>query len=162
MSNHISEQRKKRVQQVIKAKIKNLQEWLAEGLPKGTFVPKNMKEFRSWEDAALNLEKIGSPNTMDKPHNRELKRTAETLIEALTKKRRQKESNREVSRLLVQMNEKDTLIKDLTDQWHATRQERDQAQKAARRSQSRLLELQNENGELTRKLSSLIPLKPVA
>jgi len=99
---------------------------------------------------------------MDKQHNRHLKQTVEMLIETLRKKRCKKKAHgREIGLLLIQINEKDKLIKDLTDQWHATRHERDQALKSARRSQNRLLELQDENGELARKLTSLVPLKPV-
>jgi hypothetical protein len=163
VAEHISGQRKDRSQAIIRKKIETLENWLADGVPSEAFVPRNMAEFRLWEDNALKLERIGSPNTIDKPHNRQLKVRAAHLIKGLTQKENKKEGKaRELDRLRIDSGTKEALIQDLTDQLHTIREESNRAMHDVRRLKNRNEELLRENGELTQKLNSLVSLRPVA
>jgi hypothetical protein len=162
MASHISSQRKEKAQENIESKIQILEGYLVHGIPENAFVPRNMTQFRLWEDCVANLARIGSPNTMDKPHNNGLKTRIEGLLNELAKRKHKRQSRRsEVDSLKIEVREKDRLVRDLTDQWHAKKHECDRAQQSERRLLNRVSELQRDNGELTQKLASLIPLRPL-
>lgn len=59
----------------IKRKLERLQELLANPESVGEPYPDDIEAFREWEDEIRNLERIGSPSTMNQrlsPHNRSL------------------------------------------------------------------------------------------
>jgi septal ring factor EnvC (AmiA/AmiB activator) len=160
LTKHISGQRKEKVQASIEWKINILEGYLVNGVPTNAFVPKNMTQFRLWEDAAANVARIGSPNTMDAIHNSGLKlRIGELLKELISKKNRRQSRSNEVSILRRELREMSRLIQDLTDQLHATRHECDRANQSERRLLNRVSELQRDNGDLARKLAALVPLR---
>ena len=162
MAKHISTERKERAQKNIEEKIKVLEGYLNNGVPENAFVPRNMTQFRLWEDITAKIFKIGSPNTLDKAHNSGPKARIEVLLKELRKVKRKKERRRnEVDTLRFDNRDKDRLIRDLTDQWHASKHECDRAKQSERRLLNRVSELQRDNGELTQKLASLIALRPV-
>ena len=77
MDSHIGRLRREVAQKKIKAKIRVLEGYAKKGVPEGAFVPKNLAEFRRWEDSSLGVEQIGSPNTLDRPYNKEQKKRAQ-------------------------------------------------------------------------------------
>lgn len=163
MSKHISTCRKDDAQKKIKAKIRVLERYKKKDLiPKDTYIPKNEVDFRLWRDPELGLEKIGSPNTMNKPHNQVLKQHAVELIKELTRRRQRRNRRTELVDTLRDKNkEKDLLIKDLTSQCHVLRHERNRAQQDKRRFENRVDELSRENASLVRQLKSITGLRVI-
>src|SRR5260370_39776655 len=90
MVNHISVRRREQAQEIIKRKIAVLEGYIAIGLPEDSFVPKTLTQFRLWEDLAGGLARLGSPNTLDRPHNKNLKLKALQLINEIGLKRKRK------------------------------------------------------------------------
>jgi hypothetical protein len=163
MGTHIGSHRKDVAQATIKAKIRVLERYAKNGIPEGAYVPKNLADFRRWEDALLGLERIGSPNTLDQLHNIQLKKRAQELILQLTKDQKRKSSRAQtVSKQNAKIKEQDRLTGELTSQLHVTRHELNKAQQSESRCKKRVEELEDETAELRRKLSTLIGLKPVS
>lgn len=163
MEKHISSRRKDDAQQKIKAKIKVLEGYLANGVPEGTYVPSDEASFRRWEDSLLGLEKIGSPNTMNKPYNQALKqRVGEILKELVNRSHRRERRAQVIERLRNDNKAKDRMIRGLAGQWHATKHELDRARQNERRLVNRVVELERETVELTRKLSSITGLRSIS
>jgi len=152
---HISAQRKQRATLNIETKL--LQRYFSEGVPEGAFVPRNMTEFRLWEDEPLGVMKIGSPNTLEQ--NKGLKLRAQELVVEIAKRNRRKKKGSNEEKLRASVEEKDRLIVNLTNQWHALRYECEQAQQSERRLKNRVTELLRDNGELTRRLNAIVPLQ---
>jgi hypothetical protein len=162
VTSHISSVRRDHTQENIKKKILLLEEYSAAGVPDGQFFPKNMAQFRRWEDEDLELIKIGSPNTMDRLHNQTLKLRAEEIIKQLLKKKGRKESNaRETAKLRSERNLDKRLVQDLTNQLHASEQQRIQAEQREGRTSKRLEEANQKIGELTKQLKTVVPLQGV-
>lgn len=162
MSKHVSSQRKERARENIERKIKILEGYLSRGLPENAFVPKNMTQFRLWEDGVADLWRIGSPNTIDTAHNNGLKTRIVELLKDLAKRENKRQSRKsEIDNLRIEVRQKDRLIRDLTDQWHATKHECDRAKQSERRLLNRISELQRDNGALTQKVAALVPLRPM-
>ncbi len=159
MSEHISLRRKDKAQEIIKAKVKVLGSYLAKGIPNGAFVPCNEASFRRWEDASLGLEKIGSPNTMNKPYNRALKQRVREILKQLAILALRQKLPALKSRAQHKDKEKDRLIRNLTGQWHEVKQELDRTQLRERRLTNRVAELLEENANLTRKLRVVTSLE---
>ena len=157
---HISERRKQRATQNIENKIQILQRYLREGVPEGAFVRRNMTEFRLWEAAILGITKIGSPNTLEQKHNKPLKVQALELMVDIAKKARRKTKRSNDETFRAQAREKDKLIINLTNQWHASQQECERALQSERRLKNRVAELLRDTGELTKKLNTIVPLRP--
>lgn len=87
--NRVNEERKRDAQRRIDRKIDVLKEYKERGVPRGAFVPKNMKEFLEWSNAKLRVEKIGTPRTMTEkgaPHNLERIKLVRGLIDELNPK----------------------------------------------------------------------------
>jgi septal ring factor EnvC (AmiA/AmiB activator) len=163
MNNHISGRRKDAAQEKIQKKIDVLEKYAASGVPADALVPKDMTAFRQWEDASIGLEKIGSPNTMDKPFNRGAKKRALELIEILAKKKNRKERRTQIiDTLRAQVKKLDRLVGELTNQMHATRHDLDEARQGERRWKKRCNELSEENAELRKQLSTVTSLRSVA
>jgi hypothetical protein len=162
VTEHVSGQRKEEARGSIKKKIEILEGYLSRGVSENVFVPKNMTQFRLWEDGGIGVTRIGSPNTINKAHNRGLKTRIEEILKELAQRKDRKRSrSSEVNNLRVEVREKDRLIQDLTDQWHATKHECDRAHQSERRLLNRVSELQRDNGDLTQKLAALVPLRPI-
>jgi RecG-like helicase len=162
MTRHIGTARRDRAQENIRKKILLLEEYSTTGVPDGRFVPKNMAQFRQWEDEDLELRKIGSPNTLDRLHNQSLKLRAEELIKQLLMKRRRKESDaQETDRLRSERNLNKQLIQDLANQLHSSEQRRIQSEQREGRVSKRLEEANLKIGELTRQLRVVVPLQSV-
>ena len=162
MPSHISLQRKERATGSIKKKIAILERYAIEGVPEGGFAPANLTEFRLWEDSAADVTKLGSPNTMDKPHNTGLKLRVQELINEISKKKNRRKARSNHDQRRAELRDKNKLITDLTNQWHSSRHECDRAQQNERRQKNRVAELQRDNGELTKKLRAVVPLRPTA
>ena len=159
MSNHIASRRKSRAIAAIRAKIAVLERFVSGGIPENSFVPRSLAEFRRWEDSENELTKIGSPNTLDKSHNRQLKLKAQELIAELSKRRKRKTTRvNEKSDLHTLLRDKDRLITDLTNQWHSAEHGRINALQKVTRLSNRLTELLRDNAELTKKLNAVAPL----
>lgn len=161
MTKHVAEQRKDSAQRKIEKKIEVLEGYAADPkfVAKAVYVPKDLAAFRLWEDEDLGLEKIGSPNTMDKPHNQGLKKRALELIELLAKKKARKERRGKTIDTLRARNKKsDRLLRELTNQLHATRHELARSQQSERRLQDRVASLTEENGELRQKVKTIVGL----
>jgi len=156
---HISAQRKHRATVSIETKLQILQRYFSEGVPEGAFVPRNMTEFRLWEDEALGVMKIGSPNTLEQQHNKGLRLRAQELIVEIAKRKRRKKKGSNEEKFRAEVREKDRLIINLTNQWHASRHECEQSQQTERRLKNRVTELLRDNGELTRRLNAIVPLQ---
>lgn len=162
MAEHISALRKDRSAQTIGRKIEVLEAYLSDGVPAGATVPKTMTNFRLWENPALGLAKIGSPNTMDKLHNRGLKARAIELMKEISKRSRRKVSKAgEIERVRREIREKDRLLQDMINQYHTIKVERDLARQGERRWQNRAEEAQREIAELRKKLNLVVGLRPV-
>jgi hypothetical protein len=160
VAKHVSSQRKEKVQANIERKINILEGYLVHGVPVNAFVPKNMTQFRLWDDFATDVARIGSPNTLDATHNSGLKlRIGDLLKELISKKNRRQSRSGEVSILRRELREMSGLLQDLTDQLHATRHECDRANHSERRLLNRVSELQRDNGDLARKLAAIAPLR---
>jgi len=157
---HISELRKENMRHNIEKKTEILQRYVSEGVPGGAFVPRNLAEFRRWHDLEIGVAKIGSPNTLEREYNKSLKlKAVELMSEIANKARRKKRRSNEEETLRAQSREKDKLITNLTNQWHASRHECERARQSERRLKSRVTELLRDNGELIRKLNAIVPLK---
>jgi hypothetical protein len=164
MTKHIGGLRKDAARQKIEGKIEVLERYASdiEAIPEGAYVPKNLAGFRLWEDEDLGLEKIGSPNTIDVPHNAGLKKRALELIEKLAKKKDRKERRGKiVAALRAEIKSLGRLVRELTNQLHATRETLVRSQQSERRLQNRNDELARENGELRRQLRTVTGLRPV-
>lgn len=163
MSRHVGTRRKDDAQNKIKAKVKTLKNYVKKkSIPKDTFIPKNEVEFRLWEDPELGLEKIGSPGTMNKPHNRALKKQAIELIKQLTqRKHRRQHQSTLIDSLRDKDREKTQLIKDLTSQYHVLKHECNRVQQDKRRLDNRVKELTDENASLTRQLRRVTGLRAI-
>jgi hypothetical protein len=159
-NRHISALRKQNASYNIQKKIEILQTYKNEGVPDGAFVPRNLAEFRRWRDLEIGVTKIGSPNTLEREHNRPLKVAALEVISELALKARRKKQRSNEETFRVKAREKDKLITNLTNQWHASRHECERAQQNERRLKDRVAELQRDNGELTKKLIAIVPLQP--
>jgi hypothetical protein len=160
---HVSSLRKKAALKKIKKKIKVLERYdvKPETIPEGAFIPKDLAAFRLWEDQSLGLEKIGSPNTMDKPYNRGLKKQALELIERLAKNKKRKEGRTQVIvKSRAQSKKYIRLTRELTGQLHATRQELDWARHSERRSEAKVKQGDEEIAELRQKLNVVRGLRP--
>lgn len=162
MANHISQTRKDATREKIKAKIKVLEGYAAHGVPTGAFIPPNMASFRRWEDKAIGLEQLGSPSTLDKPHNRGLKRRTLELLKLIANK-----EDKKVRRIhiidtqRIQIKNLSRLTQELTSQLHATRHALDQSRLNETRWRSRVDELTNEIGELHRTISNVTGLRVI-
>jgi hypothetical protein len=156
---HISAQRKQRATLSIETKLQLLQRYMSEGVPEGAFVPRNMTEFRLWEDEPLGVMKIGSPNTLEQKQNKGLKLRAQELIVEIAKRNRRKKKGSNEEKLRAAVEEKDRLITNLTNQWHASQHECERAQQSERRLKNRVTELLRDNGELTRRITAIVPLQ---
>jgi hypothetical protein len=164
MPEHVSGVRKNGAHQKIEKKIEVLEHYAADPVvaKKATFIPKDLVSFREWEDKNLGLERIGSPNTMDRPYNKGLKKQALELINRLAKKKVRKERRTEViATLRAQLRNADRLTRELTNQVHTTRHELDQARQSEKRWKARADEYSQEIAELLQKLSKVTVLKPV-
>jgi flagellar biosynthesis regulator FlaF len=163
MKTHISGHRREIAQAKIKGKITVLERYVAKGAPEGAFIPKDLTSFRLWEDTPLGLEKIGSPNTLDKPYNETLKNQALELITQLRKNKKWSDNPAGIiNRLRKQVKRLSRLVRELASQLHSTRQDLDQARQSERRWKKRVEELNEENAELRRKLSTVISLRSVS
>jgi len=163
MGTHISSSRKSDAQRKIKAKIKILEDYLANGIPEGNLIPNDLASFRRWEDPLRGLEKIGSPNTMDKPYNRALKQRVVEILNKLADRRQRKHRRTQVVEALRKDNQaKDAVIRDLAAQWHATKHELDVARQNERRMGNRVVELEQEIAELARKLRTVTSLRSIS
>jgi|SRR5579885_870708 chromosome condensin MukBEF ATPase and DNA-binding subunit MukB len=163
-ANHIGGLRKDAARQKIKSKIEVLERYASDikSIPEGACVPKNLAGFRLWEDEDLGLEKIGSPNTMDAPHNAGLKKRALELIEKLAKKKDRKERrDKIVATQRAEIESLGRLVRELTNQFHATREALVRSQQSEKRLENRNEELARENGELRRQLRTVTGLRPV-
>lgn len=159
---HISSSRKTEAQKLIQDKITVLEKYLSEGIPENAFVPKNKTQFRLWQDSALNLEKIGSPNTLTKPHNKPLtERIGFLLHELATRKNRKERKTQIVETLRAEVKEKNQLISDLAGQWHATRKQLERTEMNEKRLQSRVEDLNTEVADLRRQLRTISPLRSI-
>lgn len=164
MADHVGGLRKDAAQNKIKKKIKVLERYAAnpKSVKEDTYVPKDLTSFREWEDGDLGLERIGSPNTLDRPYNIGLKKQALGLIERLSMKKDRKERRTEIiDTLRAQKRKADRLIRGLTGELHSTRHELDQAQQSERRWEARAEERAKEIAELSRKLNSITGLRSV-
>lgn len=89
MGTGAAESNRLEAQERIRRKLAVLQDYLANGIPTGSFVPKSINQFRQWEDDARGLQRIGSPNTMSaesSPHNKHLIETVKRLLAELSDK----------------------------------------------------------------------------
>jgi chromosome segregation ATPase len=162
MPKHIGTQRKDGAQKRIKAKIKVLEKYVHHGIPEGAYIPASEASFRLWKDETLGLEKIGSPNTLNRAYNRSLKqRVAELIKELANKNKRKARRPQLVTTLRNEKKIKDQLIRELTSKWHSTRHELEQTQRSNRRLSNRIAELEQENSDLIRKLNAITGLKSV-
>lgn len=162
MASHVSSLRRETAQKRIKAKITILVEYAQKGIPEGTHVPRNVAEFRRWEDKSLGLERIGSPNTLERPYNAHLKKRVLELIEELAKKQKRRLGrNQIVNSQRTQVKRLTRLVGELTSHLHSTRHDLEQARQSERRWKKRAEDLTEENGELLRKLAAVTSLRPV-
>ncbi len=53
------------VDKALEAKNEILRRYSETGVPAGAFVPRSMRQYRLWEDSALGLIRLGSPNTVN-------------------------------------------------------------------------------------------------
>lgn len=161
-NKHISSSRKNEAQALITAKISIIEKYLTDGVPDGAFVPKNKTQFRLWEDSLLNLKKIGSPNTLEKPYNKPYKERIERLLHELATRQNRKERKTQiVETLRAEIKEKNQLISDLAGQWHSIKQQLERSENNEKRLQARVAELNLESANLTRQLKVVTPLKIV-
>lgn len=155
-------ERKVRAQDRIKKKILVLERWLAHEVPSGACIPKNITQFRLWEDDEFNVEKIGSPNTMDRPHNKALKLKATELIRLLiTRKGNERKGVTELHRLQAQRLVDKRLVQDLVSQLQVSEQSRIQAEGREGRALKRLEEANERIAELTAQITAIVPLHRV-
>jgi hypothetical protein len=160
MGNHVGTVRKDQASASIRKKIVLLRQYVANEIPEGGFFPKNMTQFRGWEDKQLEITRIGSPNTMDRPHNKLLKEEAAQLIrQLLTKTSRRKRKTLEIGALHSQRLDDKRLIQDLTNQLQSSEQKRLQAEIQVARISKRLVEANSEIGTLTKQLRAIVPLR---
>ena len=159
---HISSSRKTEAQKLIQDKILILEKYLSEGVPENAFVPKNKTQFRLWEDSTHNLKKIGSPNTLTKPYNKQLTERIDFLLHELaTRKNRKVRKTQIVDTLRAEVKEKNQLISDLAGQWHATRQQFERTENNEKRLQARVEELNAEVADLKRQIRTVSPLRSI-
>lgn len=162
MRCHVGGIRKAAAQRKIKAKIAVLERYARDGVPGGAYVPKYLADFRRWEDEALGLERLGSPNTLDAAHNVQLKKRALELLETIAKNQKRKAGRTRIIDTQKAENKRlDMLVRGLTSQLHCTRHDLDQARQNERRWKKRAEELMVENGELLRTLATVTSLRPV-
>jgi septal ring factor EnvC (AmiA/AmiB activator) len=160
MNDHISNKRRKESQEKILAKINILEAYLIKGIPENVYIPTSETSFRLWEDSALNLQKIGSPNTLNKRYNKQFKQRINELINELKKRKNRKEQRTNIVKTLqAEIKEKDRLISDLAGQWHSTKQELETLKLNERRLLNRIEELKEINAKLTRQVNTIIPIK---
>ncbi len=159
---HISSSRKNQAQHLITTKISILEKYLAEGVPENAFVPKSETQFRLWEDSSLELKKIGSPNTLNKPYNKQFKQRIAFLVHELaTRKDRKERKTHLVDTLRAKVKEKDQLISDLAGQWHSVKQQLERSENNEKRLQARVEQLNAEVAQLTQQVRKVVPLKNI-
>lgn len=162
MSQHIGSTRKDAAQKKFKKKLEILEGYLEDGLPEGAFVPKDETSFRLWESKELGLERIGSPNTLSRPYNRELRqRLTEILKELAVKKKRKIGRAQQAKSHQEQIKKKDRLIKSLTGQYHATKDMLVRAQQQVKRLEKRVSELIRDNAELVRQFRTMTDFRSI-
>lgn len=164
MRRHIGDRRKEAAQLKIAKKVNVLERYVADpaAIPEGAYKPRNLAAFREWEDKVLGLEKIGSPNTMDRSYNKQQKEYVLSLIEKLAaKKKRKDRRGKDIDTLRARNKTHVRLEREMANQLHSTRMELDRSQQSERRLQARVNDLVEENGELRSQLKKITGLKPV-
>lgn len=84
-------QRNQDIRHTIQRKIDVLRSYLEDPPVTGTFVPKSVRQFRSWSDPRLDLKPIGSPGTLNRkqsPHNADLIDQLHRVLEELARQKK--------------------------------------------------------------------------
>lgn len=154
MGTGAAESNRLEAQERIRRKLAVLQDYVANGIPTGSFVPKSINQFRQWEDDARGLQRIGSPNTMSaesSPHNKHLIETVKRLLAELSEKDQarqgrssekgggSKSRRKELDVLKKKVAHFEDLVTKLVGDWHMAQNElndlKDQLRNRERRNQ---------------------------
>ena len=96
------------LRQQIQVRLEMLERWRDEGIPEGYKVPVSLNKVRTWEDASLGIQKIGSPSSFTTSHSRyggQVKKIAK-ILEALNRPKKKKHRKTSSTQLLRQEREK--------------------------------------------------------
>ena len=75
------------LRQKIQVRLEILERWQDEGIPEGYKVPISLNKVRTWEDASLGIQRIGSPSSFTTNHSKyggQVKKIAK-ILEALNR-----------------------------------------------------------------------------
>ena len=94
--------------QQIQARFSLLEHWRDEGIPEGYKVPSSLNKVRTWEDASLGIQRIGSPSSFTTNHPKyggRVKKIAK-ILEELNRPKKKKPRKNSNTQLLHQEREK--------------------------------------------------------
>ena len=96
------------LRQKIQVRLEILERWRDEGIPEGYTVPISLNKVRTWEDASLGIQRIGSPSSFTTSHPKYgglVKKIAEVL-EVSNRPKKKKSRKSSSTQLLHQEREK--------------------------------------------------------
>ena len=96
------------LKQKIQVRLEILERWQDEGIPEGYEVPISLNKVRTWEDASLEIQPIGSPSSFTTSHSKyggQVKKIAK-ILEALNRPKKKKPRKTSSTQLLHQEREK--------------------------------------------------------
>ena len=96
------------LRQQIQVRLEILERWRDEGIPEGYKVPNSLNKVRSWEDASLGIQRIGSPSSFTTSHSKyggQVKKIAK-ILEELNRSKQKKPRKSSSTQLLHQEREK--------------------------------------------------------
>ena len=80
------------LRQQIQVRLEILERWRDEGIPEDYKVPISLNKVRTWEDASLGIQRIGSPSSFTTNHSKyggQVKKIAK-ILEALNRSKKKK------------------------------------------------------------------------
>ena len=96
------------LRQQIQVRLEILERWRDEGIPERYNVPNSLNKVRTWEDASLGIQRIGSPSSFTTSHSKyggQVKKIAK-ILEELNRSKKKKPRKNSSTQLLHQEREK--------------------------------------------------------
>ena len=103
----------------IEKKLVVLRKYVLEGIPPGAFVPTSMTQFRKWSDESLELNLIGSPNTLNlkiSPQNHDKIMELDGLLGRLRRQQKKPKKPRpSATQVIENLGEANSVLKRMND-----------------------------------------------
>lgn len=147
------------VKQRIERRLEILREWLRDGMPVGAAIPRSLTAARLWEDKALGVEPIKSPNeftTTHHEHGRSVRDIADLLTTLRDRYRKPKRvAPRQAQVAKFDRKAVDGALEAAVSQWHTERDRHLQEKRRAADIQTGNVMLLDENADKDRLIADL-------